>query len=476
MPKISAFFKSFSFRNGVFIFAVLLATLLTVRVLMYEQTVAASYRGIKLLIDAHALEISEEEEQQQQRRYHAANAAGLVANILEDSNDRNLYLLYQHRDQLTGNIESWPTTAENLPLQSEYFELPVLINPHKTPRTLLVKIVRYHSGDRLLVGYDLERIMLLRQTLYRSLIENIVLSFAISLMMSWVIVAFLNRHLRRFNIACEHIRGGDLGYKIAIDHSGDEFDKLAQNINQMLAWNKTLIDTIAESSNAIAHDMRTPLSFLRLELMAISEDISLTASLKERILAQIERIDLLVEMFDHLINISKAESLSTTGLFEDFDIGLLLHDVVDFYLPMIADKQIECHLDIPARPINFRGDRQLMGQAFFNLMDNAYKYTHIGGDISISLNEQGNLQLREDKPAAIQIVFADNGPGIDEKIVDKVKNRFFRGDASRHSPGHGLGVSLVNAVATFHHGNLRLEPNHPGLKAVLNFPLHGDLK
>lgn len=377
---MSAFFKSFSFRSGTFIFVVLLATLLTVRVLMYEQTVAASYRAIKLLIDAHALEISEEEEQQ---RYHAASAAGLVTRILEDSNDRNLYLLYQHRDQLTGNIESWPLAAENLPLQSEYFELPVFINPHKTPhktpRTLLVKIVRYHSGDRLLVGYDLERIMLLRQTLYRSLIENIALSLAISLLMSWVIVAFLNRHLRRFNSACGHIMGGDLGYKIAIDHSGDEFDKLAQNINQMLAWNKTLIDTIAESSNAIAHDMRTPLSFLRLELVAIAGESGLAPPLKERILAQIERIDMLVEMFDHLINISKAESLSTAGLFENFDIGLLLGDVVDFYQPMLEDKQIKCRLDIPARPINFRGDRQLMGQALFNLMDNAYKYSHVGG-------------------------------------------------------------------------------------------------
>lgn len=464
---------------------VLLATLLTVRVLMYEQTVATSYRDIKLVIDAHALEISEEEEQQ---RYHApntANAAGLVTNILEDSSDRNLYLLYQHRDHLTGNIESWPITAENLPPQSEYFELPVIINPHKTPRTLLVKIVRYHSGDRLLVGYDLERIMLLRQTLYRSLIENIVLSFAISLLMSWVIVAFLNRHLRRFNIACDHIRAGDLGYKIAIDHSKDEFDKLAQNINQMLAWNKTLIDTIAESSNAIAHDMRTPLSFLRLELMAVSEDISLTASLKERILGQIERIDLLVEMFDHLINISKAESLSTTGLFEDFDIGLLLRDVIDFYLPMLEDKKIECRVHIPLGPILFRGDRQLMGQAFFNLMDNAYKYTPPAGVISISLNiEQdgrgmkgrGGMKGRSNESQAIEIIFADNGPGIEAEIVDKVKNRFFRGDASRHSAGHGLGLSLVNAVAILHHGHLNLGSNHPGLKACLSFFPHGDLK
>jgi signal transduction histidine kinase len=292
-----------------------------------------------------------------------------------------------------------------------------------------------------------------------------VLAFMVSLAISFFLVWLLNRHFRRFNTACDRVMAGDVTHRIKAYGTGDEFDRLALNINRMLDWNSTLIATAKDAGNAIAHDMRTPLSRLRLELRALSDHSALDEKTRAQIMEQVGRVDALVEMFDNILNIAKAESRSSAELFEPVDMTQMVRDVLEFYQTIIEGKRITLSIDLPATPLVLKGDKQLLGQAIVNLLDNACKYTRKDGRIEISLQEKGD---------DILFIIADNGVGIPSELLEKAKERFFRVDASRHTAGHGLGLSIVNAVAFLHRGDLLLEDNAPGLKATLI--LHGILR
>ena len=259
-------------------------------------------------------------------------------------------------------------------------------------------------------------------------------------------------------MACDQVRSGMLDYRIASNHTNDEFDRLGVNINRMLDWNKALILTIKESINAIAHDMRTPLSHLRLELRALSERHALTEDARLAVLSHVERVDELINMFDNLLNIAKAESRASTELFEPFDMSQLVRDIVDFYQPIIDEKKISCVMNLPKTTAIIKGDKQLLGQAIMNLLDNACKYTPTQGLIQVTLSQSDGLTT---------FTMTDNGQGIPEHLLERAKERFFRADCSRNSSGHGLGLSLVNAVAHLHQGFLELSNHQPGLMVRL---------
>jgi signal transduction histidine kinase len=285
-----------------------------------------------------------------------------------------------------------------------------------------------------------------------------VLAFAVSLAVSLLLVWLLNRFLRRFNLACDRVMAGNITHRIKTYGTDDEFDRLAENVNRMLDWNGALIAMVKDSSNSIAHDMRTPLSRLRLELRALSDRARLDAETRKLVMEQVECVDRLVEMFDNILNIAKAESRSSTELFESVDISRLVQDVLEFYQPVIEKKHLFLCMDIPEAPLVLRGDKQLLSQAMVNLIDNACKFTPKGGRIEVRLEREGNKIL---------LTVADSGIGIPAELLEKVKERFFRMDTSRHTAGHGLGLSIVNAVAVLHQGALALEDNFPGLKATL---------
>lgn len=450
MQKIRFFLRSFSFRLGLVIFCILSALLMAQRMLLYLESIETAYEDIRLIIDAHEEEIDEAME-----HYGAGYVKNLLASMSKDLRDKHLFLLLRQGDTLTGNLEQWPSI--NMAGQ-DYTEVILPAKNDEDPLHLLVSISEYQHGTRVLVGYDLERIDELRDELPEDLLKNLALAFGVSLTASIVIIWLLARYFRRFNQACERVMAGNLDFRIRTHHSRDEFDKLANNINRMLDWNKTLIATVKDSSNAIAHDMRTPLSRLRLELRALTERPRLDRETREGLMEQVERVDSLIEMFENILNIARAESRASTDLFEPVDLKQLIQDVLDFYVPIIEEKELELATQLPITSVFIKGDKQLLGQAMVNLIDNACKYTPPRGMVSVMLLVPGK---------EIHLIIADTGPGIPSDLQEKAKERFFRMDESRHTPGHGLGLSLVNAVAALHRGGLVLEDNHPGLKATL---------
>ncbi|HVL76506.1 MAG TPA: HAMP domain-containing sensor histidine kinase [Noviherbaspirillum sp.] len=441
--------RSFSFRVGIIIFLALCVILATARVVFYFQSIEAARASVRRLLDAHVEEIANGYE-----RNGAAYARSLVEGIVEEGRDKNLYLEFQQGESFSGNLAVRPY----VPLRSRgVFEVEVP-REDDDAQHLMFRVYEYPNNVVIRAAYDMESVDLLRRTLLASLAANAVIAFALSLLLSFLIVKLFDRYFRNFNVACNEIMSGNLDYRIATTGGKDEFEKLAANLNRMLDWLKGLLGMIKDSNNAIAHDIRTPLSRLRLEMSALAQEPGLSGALRAKVEKQIEQVDGLVDMFDSLLVIAKAESRSGVELFEAFDLAQLVREVSAFYAPILEEKGLPLTLDLPGYALAFTGDKQLISQALVNLLDNASKYSRDGGEIVVSLF---------DGQDAVRLTVADRGAGIPPALMHKARERFVRGDASRHSKGYGLGLSLVNAVATLHHGELRLEDNLPGLRATL---------
>lgn len=453
MPRLNPNWRGFSWRMRAVIFGTVCVLLMGQHYFLYRQSILAAYDETRRIIDAH-----EEELDEAMTRFGADYLRGLLHPGAGARHDPNLYLLLQDGDRLDGNLSAWPAGVSQ---QQNYAEI-VLPRPESNPLHLLASVTDYAHGIRLLVGYDLQRVDQLRRDQPRAILENLALAFVISLLVSLVLTWLLARHFRQFNRACAQVMAGDLTARVRDNGTTDEFGSLAHNINAMLDWNGALIATIKDAGNAIAHDMRTPLSRLRLELMSLAEQPQLQARAKEQILEQAERIDGLTAMFDNILSIAHAEARSSTALFTALDLKQLVQDVLELYAPLFEEKSQRLTAELPAAAVMICGDRQLLGQALGNLLDNAGKYAPVRGAVRVTLTAQAGKAV---------LAVADDGPGIPETLREKVKERFFRLETDRHTPGHGLGLSLVNAAAVLHGGALELASNQPGLLAQLVLPL-----
>jgi len=256
------------------------------------------------------------------------------------------------------------------------------------------------------------------------------------------------------------ITTGDLSRRIKIDSRWDDLSYSAATINDLLARIEALMQGVKRVSDNIAHDLRTPLTRIRNDLEALKSNAD-----RENLDVVIGEVDQLIRTFNSLLRISRIETEQQRSHFRLVDIGELLDDVCDFYHPLAEDKGIHLASDVVSATIH--GDRDLLFQAFANVLDNALKFTPDGGLIRVSVDV---------KEHHCQVNVADSGPGISEEYHAKILQRFFRVDSSRNPEGTGLGLSLVNAVVLLHRGRIEFANNKPGLRVEMQIPLSRDLK
>jgi signal transduction histidine kinase len=359
-------------------------------------------------------------------------------------------------------------------VQSGSYTLSIDLAGQPTPATVVRTALP--GGYNLLVGRDVLRFAPIEKRFWYGLAGAVaVLSVAGVLGVILIRRALLARiHSIQQTVAA--VMHGDLTYRLPARSPGDELDTLAQTINRMLDQIEQLVHGVSNVSNSIAHDLRTPLAELRSRL----EELSLTRPPAAETFAEIEGavadVDSVIRIFNALLRLAEIDAGMRRSEFVQIDVADVAAKAVEFCLPAAELKELS--LSFRDRgPVLVRGDRLLLAQAVNNLIDNALKYVSAGGAIQVEV-----VRCSE---STIGIVVADDGPGIPDAEKPKAAQRFYRGDASRGTPGVGLGLSLVEAIAKLHGGGLELGDNHPGLRAQMTIergvveetksPQHGEL-
>lgn len=272
------------------------------------------------------------------------------------------------------------------------------------------------------------------------------------------------RRIDTISSTSNKIMAGDLSERVPVTGSNDEFDALATNLNAMLDRIEKLMQGMKEVTDNVAHDLKTPLTRLRNKAESALRESQDEGARREALETTIEESDRLIKTFNALLMITRAEAGTPSGALSDIDLSAVVADVAELYGPLAEDEGLTLETDIDER-VKIHGNRELLGQALVNLIENALKYYEPvegkAGLIKVSLKSAGGRVL---------ITVADNGPGIPEADRARVVERFVRLEKSRTEPGSGLGLSLVAAVAQLHKGELRLEDNSPGVRAVVDLP------
>jgi len=378
----------------------------------------------------------------------------------------SLYLILDGGGRkIAGNVESVPPGVLEIAGSATRIVPYVRLDEQSTRAryAALVRVVALPNGFRVLVGRDVSESEELAAVVRRALILTVALMVGLGLV-SWLFVS--RRVLKRIDAVAETSRriiGGDLSGRLEITGTGDEFDRLAESLNTMLARIERLMAGMKQVSDNIAHDLKTPLTRMRSRVERALAQARSEAEYREALQATIEEADQLIRTFNALLMIARVEAGSSDAEFRPFDVAAVARDVFELYEPLAEEAGVTLELRAAAR-VTVRANRELIGQALANLVDNAIKYAGDGTDaprVVLAVAEEGDHAI---------LSVADNGPGIADEDKLRATERFVRLEESRSKPGAGLGLSLVSAVAQLHGGELLLRDNGPGLVATLRVP------
>ncbi|EIM25458.1 HAMP domain-containing sensor histidine kinase [Microvirga lotononidis] len=332
------------------------------------------------------------------------------------------------------------------------------------PDMAIVRVYLLPGGFRLLVGRDIEERRRLQEVIYRAFGYSLLFIVVLGCVGGWFITRRVLKRVDDMTEITRHIMAGDLGGRLKIAGTGDELDRLAQNLNDMLDRMGELMRGMQEVSDNIAHDLKTPLTRLRNKADEALRTASTPDELKSALEATIEESDNLIRIFNALLMIARLEAGNARDGLADFDAAEAVRDVAELYDALAEEAGVSLEVSVED-DLPIHGSRELLGQAMANLLDNALKYGASTGapqGISVSAHRNGG---------EVRIVVADRGPGIPEAERGRVLERFVRLETARSRPGFGLGLSLAAAVARLHGGTLLLEDNEPGLRVILALPL-----
>lgn len=387
----------------------------------------------------------------------------------------NLYLIADPNGRiLSGNVESLaPGVLDQVGWTERPFAYtrygeetgaaPAQDGAHKA----VAVVFRLPNRMIVLVGRDLGEPERFRSVVRRALMAALAMMVLGALLIWFFVGRRALKRIDRVSEASRRIMGGDLSRRLPVAGTGDEFDRLSENLNAMLDRISALNDGLRQVSDNIAHDLKTPLTRLRNRAEAALAGKPRSADYRRALEQAIAESDQLIRTFNAILMISRLEAGYSAEATADVDLRAIVADVVDLYEPVAEEMGVRLEQQVNG-VITVRGNRELIGQALSNVVDNAIKYSAGTGKepaVRVALGaDKGNVRL----------TVADNGPGIPEADRKRATERFVRLEVSRTQPGSGLGLSLAEAVMKFHGGRLDLQSNEPGLLVAMIFPTGKD--
>ncbi|MDX8470375.1 HAMP domain-containing sensor histidine kinase [Mesorhizobium sp. VK23B] len=325
-------------------------------------------------------------------------------------------------------------------------------------------VLRLPNQMIMLVGRDLGEPERFRAVIKRSLMLALGMMGVGGLLIWFFVGRSALKRIDSVSDASRRIMGGDLTGRLPVTGAGDEFDRLSENLNTMLARIATLNEGLKQVSDNIAHDLKTPLTRLRNRAEATLAGKHRTADYRQALEGTIAESDQLIKTFNAILMISRLETGYSSEMTSPVDLAATVSDVVELYEPVAEEAGVALEATVP-EAVTINGNRELIGQALSNIVDNAIKY-------STGATESPKVRVTLERTGGeVKLAVADNGHGIpDDADRARATERFVRLEKSRSQPGSGLGLSLAKAIMTFHNGRLDLLPANPGLSVVMSFP------
>lgn len=438
--------SSAGFRFALVFGATFVAAALAFAAVLWWGTAGALDRQTDAAVRADAIALME--------RWRDGGPAAVTDAIEErlaaDIENHTLYLLITPDGRrISGNLDRWPSAADD---PGAWAYQNVLREGGRAEARL--HDVDLPGGYRLIVGRDIAAKLRLRTLLAEGLLWSLGVAVLFALGGAWLLRRSLESRLRPVYATAAAIAGGDLAHRVPRGGRSDEFDRLAATMNNMLDQIDRLMTGVRDASDAIAHDLRTPIARARAKLEDALETAPDDVALRGAVEQGIADLDGISRIFQALLRITEAEAGARRAAFAPLDVVPLLQDAAEIYGAMAEAANLTLEVALPEH-LDVVGDRDLLLQATANLLDNAIKFTPAGGTVTLSARALPGIEA--------EITVADNGPGLSPEDRARAGERFFRADSSRATPGSGLGLSLVTAVAHLHEGTLTLDDAFPGL-------------
>ncbi|MGG5811387.1 ATP-binding protein [Falsiroseomonas sp. CW058] len=457
-PPLIGLLRSASGRFALFFTAFFAAAATAAAVVLWWNTAGSLERQVDSAIRADAAALVE------RRRDGAADAlvAAIEDRLALDVQNESLYLLVgPDGRKLAGNLESWPSEAN---AEQPWIRMPLLRDGAVSEARLLR--LEFNGGHRLLVGRDVAEKLRLRGLLSEGIAWAASASAAIALFGAFLLRRALEKRLLPVYGTAEEIAAGDLTRRVPLSDRDDEFDRLGRTMNTMLDRIAQLMEGVRGVSDAIAHDLRTPIARARNKLEEALHSARDEEALRAAVEQGIADLDGIVRVFQAVLRIAEVEAGARRAAFAPIDLAPALADAAELYGAAAEAREQHLLAELPAA-LPLVGDRDLLMQAVANLLDNALKFTPEGGTVRLAAAAA---------PGLLEVSVADDGPGLPPGDRARAGERFFRADAARSTPGSGLGLSLVRAVAALHGGDVVLDDAHPGadppgLKVTLRLPV-----
>ena len=398
-----------------------------------------------------------------QGAYERSGRDGLIAQIQQRIADgnfaNNVYLLTDPSlAALAGNLREWPPTTTAVSGWTEFRASEAL--PNAATRPLLRAMFQtLPGGDRLLVGTDISDLDSFAGQIKTATISAAALLLVIAGVASILVTRRTVGRIESINATSRAIMQSGLDQRIPLRGTHDEWDRVAENLNLMLDRIETLMAEVKQVSDNVAHDLRTPLTRMRGRLEKAYHGQRIGEDDQALIGDTIADLDAVLRIFSSLTRIAQIETQARKGAFRTVNMAEIAGEVTELY-DAAAEQEGTRLTVVGDREVLVTGDRDLIFDAIANLVDNAIKHGRAGGQVVVA---------NENIDGGPVISIADDGPGIPAHEYEQVFKRFYRLEHSRYTPGNGLGLSLVAAVARLHGARIEMLDNAPGLKLRLWF-------
>lgn len=445
LGKFRAVVASFTFRFMLRYVIGLSAAVLVLMVMLYGGYSYQYFRELEQILDKQISVLSE--------RAERGVPLGDISLPQRPVRSR-IYFLLTDADgrKIAGNLDARPPK-----LHKSWWEVKggtMLGNEPLQPMTWLLGRSRtLSSGRTLLVVCDYSDVLSIERYISHVAVRSALLTILLGALGGIFMATRSIRNVGHINHSVSRIMSGDFAERIHVEELRGDFKVLATHVNQLLERVQELMEGMRQVTDNIAHDLRTPLTRMRNHIADLMQ--SAPPPVREQVTALLGEADAMLSTFNALLRIAQVESGQRRSGFRETDLQVILADLIELYEPLAVEKRQSIVAQV-REPLVVSGDRDLLFQAFANLIDNAIKYTPPEGSIRLS--------AQRDADGSVLVELRDTGEGIPEEDRVRVFRRFYRVGASRsEQPGNGLGLSLVAAVVRLHQGKITLEDGAPGL-------------